>query len=232
MEWCRDRPGHSARAGHEVGFAYPRDTDAAIRLVAECGPRVRAIQIDVADTDAAETGVDTAAQSPGEVTVLVNNAGITGPLGDVLTETAAQVRDIVDVNVFGVVGDDRGCGSLPARDRVLPGVVITGSSIAAVTGGARRVRGIRRIQVLRWRRSPAAGDTNWHRDIRVVGMAPGSTDTEIHAAAGDPGRPRRVADRIPHVGVAATSEIAAAAGFAAGEDFVSHRHHNRVAGGL
>ncbi|WP_231609799.1 SDR family NAD(P)-dependent oxidoreductase [Rhodococcus sp. CX] len=107
----------AARAGHEVGFTYHRDTDAATCLVAECGLRVRAIETDVADTGAAETGVDTAVQSGGEVAVLVNNAGITGPLGDFLTVTAAQVRDIVGVNVFGVVGDDRGCGSLPARAR-------------------------------------------------------------------------------------------------------------------
>src|SRR5690606_37752320 len=92
----------AARAGHEVSFTYPRDTDAATGLVAECGPRVQAIQADVADTDAAGTIIDTAARTRGGVTVLVNNAGITGPLGDFLSVRQTTVQEVFDVNVFGL----------------------------------------------------------------------------------------------------------------------------------
>ncbi|WP_222264631.1 SDR family oxidoreductase [Modestobacter marinus] len=36
-----------------------------------------------------------------------------------------------------------------------------------------------------------------HLGIRVIGVAPGTVRTGIHAAAGDPGRPDRAADRVP-----------------------------------
>lgn len=47
-------------------------------------------------------------------------------------------------------------------------------------------------------------------NIRVVGVAPGTTDTDIHAAAGDPGRPGRVAGKVPLGRVAEPEEIAEA----------------------
>jgi NAD(P)-dependent dehydrogenase (short-subunit alcohol dehydrogenase family) len=46
--------------------------------------------------------------------------------------------------------------------------------------------------------------------IRINAVAPGTTQTEIHAAAGDPGRPARVAARIPLGRVAEPEEIAEA----------------------
>ncbi|WP_418607693.1 SDR family oxidoreductase [Georgenia sp. SUBG003] len=53
-----------------------------------------------------------------------------------------------------------------------------------------------------------------HAGIRVVAVAPGTTDTGIHAAAGDPDRPRRVAARVPLGRVASPEEIARVVMFA------------------
>jgi NAD(P)-dependent dehydrogenase (short-subunit alcohol dehydrogenase family) len=47
--------------------------------------------------------------------------------------------------------------------------------------------------------------------IRVNAVSPGTTVTDIHAAAGEPGRPARVADRIPLGRPADPREIAMAA---------------------
>ena len=44
--------------------------------------------------------------------------------------------------------------------------------------------------------------------IRVNAVAPGTTCTDIHAAAGDANRPARVADRVPLGRIAAPEEIA------------------------
>ncbi len=48
------------------------------------------------------------------------------------------------------------------------------------------------------------------RGIRVNGVAPGIVRTDIHAAAGDPGRLERVAGRVPLERVGEPDEIAAA----------------------
>ena len=69
--------------------------------------------------------------------------------------------------------------------------------------------------------------------IRVNGVAPGTVRTDIHAAAGDPDRPDRVASRIPLGRAGTVDEIAAAIEWMLGEDasYVTGSTL-RVAGGL
>jgi NAD(P)-dependent dehydrogenase (short-subunit alcohol dehydrogenase family) len=205
----------AAEAGHRVSFTYHRDAEAADRLVAACGPRVHGVQADVTDTDAAGPVVDTAVRTGGPVTVLVNNAGITGPLGDFLAVSEADVRKVFAVNVFGVWA----MTSVMVRcwrKHALPGVVINISSIAAITGAPGEYVGYAASKAAVEAITRGLG-RELAPHIRVVGIAPGTTDTEIHAAAGDPDRPGRVAERIPLGRVAGVEEIAAAVLFAAGD---------------
>jgi NAD(P)-dependent dehydrogenase (short-subunit alcohol dehydrogenase family) len=46
--------------------------------------------------------------------------------------------------------------------------------------------------------------------IRVNAVAPGTVSTGIHAAAGDPGRPARIAPRVPMRRVGEPEEVAEA----------------------
>jgi NAD(P)-dependent dehydrogenase (short-subunit alcohol dehydrogenase family) len=48
------------------------------------------------------------------------------------------------------------------------------------------------------------------RGMRVNAVAPGTTNTQIHAAAGDPGRGARVAAMLPMGRIAEPTEIAEA----------------------
>lgn len=206
----------AARAGHEVSFTYHRDTNAATGLVTECGPRVQAIQSDVADTDAAGAVLDTVTRTRGEVTVLVNNAGITGPLGDFLSVSQTTVREVFDVNVFGLWAMTAAVVRY-WRAHSLPGVVVNLSSIAATTGAPGEYVGYAASKAAVEAITRGLG-RELAPDIRVVGIAPGTTDTDIHAAAGDPDRAQRVVERIPLGRIATADEIAAAVLFAAGEN--------------
>jgi NAD(P)-dependent dehydrogenase (short-subunit alcohol dehydrogenase family) len=59
-------------------------------------PRVTALPLDVTDQDS----VDAAAAAAGDVTVLINNAGATGP-GTLLGADLDDVRNLFETNVFG-----------------------------------------------------------------------------------------------------------------------------------
>lgn len=54
--------------------------------------------------------------------------------------------------------------------------------------------------------------------IRVVGVAPGTIRTSIHADAGDPDRPDRVAERVPLGRAGEPVEIAATVAWLFGDD--------------
>src|SRR5690606_7511586 len=90
------------------------------------------------------------------------------------------------------------------------GVIVNVSSVAARTGSPG--------EYLHYAASKAALDTftlGLAREvaaegIRVCGLAPGSTLTDIHAAAGAPDRPARIAPRIPMGRLADPTAIAEA----------------------
>src|SRR5688572_10562553 len=83
--------------GWAVTFTYRADEGSASALAAETG--AVAIRSDVATDDPVEL-VD-AAEQRGPLTALVNNAGITGPIGDFRDSDPALLRTIVDVNLLG-----------------------------------------------------------------------------------------------------------------------------------
>ena len=56
------------------------------------------------------------------------------------------------------------------------------------------------------------------RGIRVIGVAPGTVDTQVHADAGAPGRPERIARMHPMGRVGRPEEIASVIAFALSAD--------------
>ncbi|MFL0458781.1 SDR family oxidoreductase [Brachybacterium paraconglomeratum] len=56
------------------------------------------------------------------------------------------------------------------------------------------------------------------RGIRVIGVAPGTVDTQVHADAGEPGRPERIARMHPMGRVGRPEEIASVIAFALSAD--------------
>lgn len=202
----------AARLGHDIVLNYTRDERAA-RAVADevraLGRRATVIQADVGHGEDIRRMFDAIEAEAGPIHGLINNAGITGPIGPFADTTEATIEQVFRVNVLGAMQCAREALA-NFRRHGTRGVIVNVSSIAARTGSPG--------EYVHYAASKAALETftlGLAREvaaegIRVCGLAPGSTLTGIHAAAGEPDRPARVAPRIPMGRLAEPAEIAEA----------------------
>lgn len=192
--------------GHRVSFTYLQDEDAARRLTGGTANAV-AIQADVGDQGRVEDVFATAEAAFGPVTGLVNNAGVTGRLGPFRQSSDAEMRAVFDVNVFGLAAYSRAAVRrwVGAGTR---GSIVNVGSTAAATGAPGEYVGYAASKAAVETLTRGLGRELAPRGIRVVNVAPGTTDTQIHASAGDPSRAERVAARAPMGRVADPAEIA------------------------
>jgi NAD(P)-dependent dehydrogenase (short-subunit alcohol dehydrogenase family) len=201
----------AARQGYKVCLSYVRDAAAAAAVVADIeasGGTAIAVQADVGSEADVATLFQTAEAELGPLCALINNAGVTGPIGAFPDAETAAFRSVFDTNVLGSLY----CAREAVR-RFLPqgrGVIVNLSSVAATTGAPG--------EYVPYAASKAAIDAFTlglarevaNHGIRVNAVAPGSTLTDIHAAAGEPDRPARVRTRIPMQRLAEPDEIARA----------------------
>jgi NAD(P)-dependent dehydrogenase (short-subunit alcohol dehydrogenase family) len=200
----------AARAGFDVAVNYVRDADAAkevVQAVQEAGRKAVALQADIGQPEDIARLFAQAEQALGPLTALVNNTGITGPIGPFSNTTDETIERVFRVNVLGAMQCTR--AALDAFQRAdTPGVIVNVSSVAARTGSPG--------EYVHYAASKAAleaftiglGRELASTGVRICALAPGSTLTEIHATAGEPGRPARVAPRIPMQRLAEPEEIA------------------------
>jgi len=154
---------------------------------------------------------ETAERELGTIKGLVNNAGITGGFARVENVTASAIEKTFAVNVTGAI--------LCCREAVRRmstklggsgGAIVNISSRAAHTGAAG--------EWVHYAASKGAIDSftiGLAREvategIRVNAVAPGLTDTDLHAAAGEPGRLQRLMGTIPMKRAGLPHEIAEA----------------------
>ncbi len=194
--------------GYAVGVGYAHDDAAAERLRADL-PGIVTVRADVAEPAAVRTLFDTTEATLGPVTAVVNNAGVTGPLGPFRDASADTFRRVLDVNVLGTML----CAQEAVRrweERGTAGRMVNVSSVAATLGAPG--------EYVHYAASKAAVEAFTvglakevaPHGVRVNAVAPGTVHTDIHAAAGEPDRPARVVARVPMGRIAEPEEIAAA----------------------
>jgi NAD(P)-dependent dehydrogenase (short-subunit alcohol dehydrogenase family) len=202
-----------ARAGHEVAFSYRSDGEAADRVragAAELGGRCLPLQADVTREPDVERMFGEAAQL-GPVTGLVANAGLTAHIGQLADTPVEVIREVIDVNLVGVVLCARQAARvMSVRRGGRGGAIVNVSSAAATLGSpheyvhyAAAKAGVDALTVGLAKELAEDG-------IRVNAVAPGIVNTEIHAAAGAPDRAQHVVSRIPMGRLAEPEEVAPA----------------------
>lgn len=203
-----------AAAGHAVGIGYRDDRQAAEAVAREVranGGRCVTVRADVAVEADVDHLFDVVVAELGPVTGLVNNAGITGPLGR-FTETApGTMRNVVQVNVVGaLLCARRAAREMSTRRGGRGGAIVNVSSGAATLGSPG--------EYVHYAASKAAVDAMTvglskelaTEGIRVNSVQPGLVRTDIHRAMGDPDRPERKAPAVPMRRAGEPDEIAAA----------------------
>lgn len=115
----------AAKAGYKV-VATMRNTAKASALL-ERLPDADVRQLDVTDPDSVRACVDGVIADHGRLDALINNAGA-GHLGTIELESVDDVRDVMEVNFFGVVQVTK--AALPHL-RAAEGRLITVTSVGA-----------------------------------------------------------------------------------------------------
>lgn len=200
----------AVQKGYAVSFLYAQNSNAAGQLVQALqseGHQVMAVRGDVADENAVRALFDQTESAFGPVTDLVNNAGITGRIGLFQNAEIATLRRVLDVNVMGTL--------LCAQEALhrwnqhgITGRMVNISSAAATLGAAGEY-----VHYAATKAAVEAFTIGLAREVaasgtRINAVSPGTVYTEIHAAAGEPERPKRVVSRIPMARIGEADEIA------------------------
>jgi NAD(P)-dependent dehydrogenase (short-subunit alcohol dehydrogenase family) len=204
----------AAKRGYDVAVNYVANEAAAaevVRDVEAAGRRAVAIKADVARESDILAMFEAAEKRLGPIVALVNNAGIAGKTGRVEDVTADMVRAVLDINVFGAL--------LCAREAVRRmstkrggkgGVIVNVSSGAATRGSPNAYVWYAASKSALEAITMGLGLEVAREGVRVVGMAAGVTDTEIHNDAGGPGRLQQMERLVPIGRVAQPEEMAEA----------------------
>jgi NAD(P)-dependent dehydrogenase (short-subunit alcohol dehydrogenase family) len=198
--------------GYAVCVNYRENRTAAeqvIERITDAGGRAIAVAADVSSEPDVLRLFATVDRELGPLTALVNNAGRLAPQMRVEQMDAARLQAIFATNIIGVFLCAReAVKRMSTRHGGAGGAIVNISSLAARTGGAG--------EWVHYAASKGAIDTFTRglarevatEGIRVNAVAPGLVETGLHASAGVPDRPQRLAPTIPMQRAGRPEEIA------------------------
>ncbi len=207
-----------AEGGGRVAINASKESDTLHRVAKALGPEGRVIATagDVGDFEACRKIVDTTVDRFGHIDILVNNAGIFGLKRTVEMEPR-DWETMFRVHVFGAFNMIRHV--LPLMTKRKRGVIVNIASFVAVRPpGPGRVHYASAKAALSGL-TRALGLEVAADGIRVVGIAPGLTDTEI-VRKGVPNLTERMS-RVPLGRMARPEEIAHTVRYAIENEFLT-----------
>jgi NAD(P)-dependent dehydrogenase (short-subunit alcohol dehydrogenase family) len=204
----------AARQGYTVAVNFVADEAAAsgvVREIEQGNGRAKAIRADVSKEKEVVELFESVERTLGRPVALVNNAGITGGFSRLADLEAAMLERVLAVNVTGAMLCAReAVRRMSKKNGGAGGAIVNVSSRAAQLGSAG--------EWIHYAITKGAIDTLTiglakevaTEGIRVNAVAPGLIETDIHAAAGEPGRPQRLAAGIPLARAGKAEEVAEA----------------------
>ncbi len=202
----------AAARGYAVCVNYHSDSAAAEALVGEItggGGKAIAVRADVARAEEAAALFETVDRELGRVTVLVNNAGLSGWVNRLDEAPEETIRHVVEVNLLGTIWCARqAVRRMSTRHGGDGGAIVNVSSGAATLGSPDQYV---------WYAAAKGGVDSFTlglskevagEGIRVNAVSPGFVATGIHAASGMPNRLVEDAPKVPIGRAAAPEEIA------------------------
>ncbi|MDG1171039.1 MAG: SDR family oxidoreductase [Sulfitobacter sp.] len=202
----------AARRGYDLALTYntdPKGAQAVAQDAQEAGAKTLILQADVADPAAIDALYARIDATFGRLDALINNAGIVGQTARVTDLTHDRLRQIFDVNVIGAILVAQG-----AVNRMEPqgtGVIINISSVAARLGSANQYVDYAATKGAIDTFTKGLSDEVAPKGIRVMALAPGLIETDIHEKGGEPGRAARLGGSTPMGRAGTADEIAHAA---------------------
>ena len=205
----------AAKQGYAVAVNYRTERARADEVVARIkagGGKAVAIAGDVADEKDVIALFDAAERAFGPIGALVNNAGITGPVGRVENLERKTLELLLAVNVTGAV--------LSAREAVRRMSTTRGGAGGAIVNVASRASELGAPGTwVPYALTKGAIDTFTRglayevarEGIRVNAVSPGLIDTEIHGPAGGAERLKKLGPGVPMGRPGTAEEVAEAA---------------------
>jgi NAD(P)-dependent dehydrogenase (short-subunit alcohol dehydrogenase family) len=202
----------AAHDGWAVAVNYQRDATAAEQVanaIRAAGGQALAVKADIAYPDQIELLFDTVERELGLPYGLVNNAGITGGLAKFMDTDPSTLKNLFDVNVLALMQCSRRAVDAFRRGG-RGGVIVNVSSTAATSGSPNDYVGYAASKAAVDTFTLGLGKELAGESIRVCGVAPGFTNTTIHAAGGQPDRLQKKLPAMPMKRAAEPEEIAEA----------------------
>jgi NAD(P)-dependent dehydrogenase (short-subunit alcohol dehydrogenase family) len=203
-------------------IAVDRDQDRLEVTAKELGPSVCPLRADVADAGDWERMLAVALEETGRLDLLVNNAGIEGPITSLVGYPEEDFRRVLDINVVGVFLGMKTCAT--ALGESGRGSIVNVASVSGL-GGQPSIMGYvaSKHAVIGMTKSAALELAGV--GVRVNAVCPSPVETDmIHRLANtlSPADPelihRRMREAAPLGRYATAAEVAAAIAFLASDD--------------